>query len=64
MDVYNRKVLTWKISTTLDSVFCIDALKEAMAIYGIPAIFNTDQGCQFTSYAFIKVLKDSGVEIV
>ena len=63
MDVYSRKVLSWKISTTLDSAFCIDALKEAMAVYGIPAIFNTDQGCQFTSYDFIKILKDAGVEI-
>ena len=63
MDLYSRKVLTWKISTTLDADFCVEALKEALALYGAPAIFNTDQGCQFTSYAFIKVLKDAHVEI-
>ena len=63
MDIYSRKVLTWKISTTLDSEFCIAAVKEALAKYGTPAIFNTDQGCQFTSYAFLKPLHEAGVRI-
>jgi len=44
----------------MDADSCIEALKDAMQIYGIPANFNTDQGSQFTSYGFIKVLKDSG----
>ncbi|MDC7243780.1 MAG: IS3 family transposase [Sphaerochaetaceae bacterium] len=63
MDVYSRKVLSWKISTTLDADFCIEALKEALALHGTPAIFNTDQGCQFTSYGFIKVLKDHHIQV-
>jgi len=63
MDVYSRKVLSWRISTTLDADFCVEALKDALVRYGAPAIFNTDQGCQFTSYAFIKVLKEANVEI-
>lgn len=63
IDIWSRKVLTWKISTTLDSEFCIAAVKEALAKYGTPAIFNTDQGCQFTSYAFLKPLHEAGVRI-
>ena len=63
LDVYSRKVLSWRISTTLDADFCMEALKEALVLYGTPAIFNTDQGCQFTSYGFIKILKDANVEI-
>ena len=63
MDLYSRKVLSWRISLSMDSEFCIEAVKEAMARYGVPAIFNTDQGSQFTSYGFMKVLKDACVEI-
>jgi putative transposase len=63
MDLYSRKVLSWRLSLSMDADFCIDALKDALARYGVPAIFNTDQGSQFTSYGFIRVLKDSGVEI-
>ena len=63
MDLYSRKVLSWRLSLSMDADFCIEALKDAMDIYGVPAIFNTDQGSQFTSYGFIKVLKDAGVEI-
>jgi len=63
MDLYSRKVLSWQISQSMNADFCIEALKEAMGIYGVPAIFNSDQGSQFTSYGFIKVLKDAGVEI-
>ena len=63
MDLYSRKVLSWRISLSMDTEFCIEAEKEAMARYGVPAIFNTDQGSQFTSYGFMKVLKDACVEI-
>ena len=51
MDWHSRKVLSWRISNTLDSDFCISALEEAIARYGGPEIFNTDQGSQFTSMA-------------
>lgn len=63
IDLFSRKVLSWRVSNTLDTCFCIEALKEAMDNYGIPAVFNTDQGSQFTSEAFTKVLEDAGVEI-
>jgi len=49
--------------STPDAKFCIAALEEAIALYGIPAIFNTDQGCQFTSDAFIAVLESNGIQI-
>ena len=63
LDVYSRKVLSWRVSNSLDASFCVDALEEAIRLYGIPAIFNTDQGCQFTSDAFIGVLKKHHIEI-
>ena len=63
MDVYSRKVLSWKMSLSMDAEFCIDALREALNRYGTPAVFNTDQGSQFTSYRFIRILKDAGIEI-
>ena len=63
LDLYSRKVLSWRLSNTLDADFCVAALEEAIAIYGIPAIFNTDQGCQYTSDAFIGVLKSHHIEI-
>jgi len=63
MDWYSRKVLSWRISNTLDAEFCVDALKEAIDRYGIPDIFNTDQGSQFTSLSFTNILKDHGIKI-
>ncbi len=63
MDWHSRKVLSWKLSNTLDTDFCAAALEEALAKYGIPEIFNTDQGCQFTSFEFTQVLKDAGIRI-
>lgn len=63
LDLYSRKVLTWRLSNTLDAQFCIDALEEAIERYGEPAIFNTDQGCQFTSGSFTSVLKAHGIQI-
>jgi len=62
VDWKSRYVLSWKISNTLTTDFCVEALKEALE-YGTPEIFNTDQGCQFTSEEFVKVLKDHKVQI-
>jgi putative transposase len=63
MDWATRKVLSWRLSNTLDTRFCVEALKEALFKYGAPEIFNTDQGCQFTSEAFISVLKTWNIKI-
>lgn len=63
IDWYSRKVLSWRISNTLEPDFCIDALQEALRCHGKPAIFNTDQGSQFTSNAFISVLKKAQIRI-
>ncbi|WP_373862954.1 IS3 family transposase [Halomonas halmophila] len=63
MDWYSRRVLAWRVSNTLDADFCIDALEDALARYGPPEIFNSDQGCQFTSEAFTEVLKAHDVRI-
>ena len=63
IDWYSRKVLTWRLSNTLDSRFCVDCLEEALQRYGAPEIFNTDQGSQFTSEAFTGVLKDLCIKI-
>jgi putative transposase len=63
MDWATRKVLSWRLSNTLDTRFCVEALKEALFKYGAPEIFNTDQGCQFTSEAFTSVLKAWNIKI-
>jgi putative transposase len=63
MDWHSRKVLSWRISNTLETAFCVQALEEALSRYGRPEIFNTDQGAQFTSNAFTKVLEDNHVAI-
>ncbi len=63
MDWFSRKVLSWRLSNSMDSSFCVDALEEAIHRYGKPGIFNTDQGSQFTSDAFIDVLKDNDIDI-
>lgn len=63
MDWHSRKILSWQISNTLESAFCIQALQEALSRYGRPEIFNTDQGAQFTSNDFTKVLKDNHIAI-
>ena len=63
IDWYSRKVLAWQLSNTLDADFCVDALREALATYGRPAIFNTDQGSQFTSEAFTGVLREHDIRI-
>lgn len=56
VDWFSRKVLTWRVSITMEADFCVEALEEALARYGKPEIFNTDQGSQFTSQAFTSVL--------
>ena len=63
MDWATRKVLSWRISNTLDADFCTEALKEALFKHGAPEIFNSDQGSQFTSEKFTKVLKAWDVKI-
>ena len=61
MDWYSRKVLSWRLSNSIDSSFCVDALEEAIHRYGKPVIFNTDQGSQYTSEAFTQVLKENEI---
>lgn len=63
VDWYSRRVLSWKISTTMDTHFCVEAVEEAVDRFGKPDIFNTDQGSQFTSLAFTRLLKDNGIWI-
>jgi putative transposase len=63
MDWATRKVLSWRLSNTMDGEFCIEALEEALLKFGRPEIFNTDQGSQFTSPRFTGVLATAGVRI-
>ena len=63
VDWFSRKVLAWRLSITLSADFCVEALEEALARHGKPEIFNTDQGSQFTSTDFTKVLKDAEIAI-
>ena len=63
IDWYSRKVLAWRLSNTMDSSFCIEALEEAFESYGIPEYFNSDQGAQFTSEEFTGQLRMRGVKI-
>lgn len=63
MDWASRKVLAWRLSNTMDAEFCVAALKEALARFGKPDIFNTDQGSQFTSNDFTGVLRGAEVRI-
>lgn len=63
VDWYSRKVLSWRVSNTLTTDFCLDAVREAIHRYGTPEIFNTDQGSQFTSTDFTGLLKEHGIRI-
>lgn len=63
VDLFSRKVLSWRLSITMDVDFCLEAVEEAMARYGKPEIFNTDQGSQFTSTAFTGLLIANGIRI-
>jgi len=63
IDVFSRKVLSWRISNSMSKQFCIDALNEAIMVFGAPEIFNTDQGSQFTSKKFQDILIKNGIKI-
>jgi putative transposase len=63
MDWFSRRVLSWRVSITMETDFCVEALREATELYGQPEIFNTDQGVQFTSAAFADELASRGVRI-
>jgi putative transposase len=63
LDWATRRVLTWRLSNSLSAEFCIDAVEDAIATYGCPKIFNTDQGCQFTSFDFVDMLKRNEIAI-
>ena len=63
LDWATRRVLAWRLSNTLTTDFCVEAVREAVSQYGCPEIFNTDQGCQFTSLEFTGLLKDHGIQI-
>jgi putative transposase len=63
IDWATRRVLSWRLSNTLTAGFCVEALSEALARFGKPGIFNTDQGAQFTSDEFTTMLRDHGIEI-
>jgi putative transposase len=63
MDWFSRRVLAWRLSIGMETAFCVEALQEALDRYGAPDIFNTDQGVQFTSAAFLAELEAKGVRI-
>ena len=63
LDWASRRVLAWRLSNTLTTDFCTAAVQEAVTNYGAPTIFNTDQGCQFTSLEFTGILKEHGIQI-
>jgi putative transposase len=63
MDWASRAVLSWRLSNTMDASFCVEALEEALAKYGKPEIFNTDQGSQFTGMDFTGALLEAGIQI-
>lgn len=63
MDWYSRRVLSWRLSTTLESDFCVRALEQALSEFGTPEVFNTDQGSQFTAEAFTGTLLGRGIKV-
>ncbi len=63
LDLYSRKVLSFRVSNSMTTDFCVEALAEALARYGVPDIFNTDQGSQFTAEDFTKTLADQNVRV-
>ncbi|WP_390922722.1 DDE-type integrase/transposase/recombinase [Parasedimentitalea psychrophila] len=63
MDWATRKVLSWRLSNTLDASFYIEALEEAIAKYGKPEIMNTDQGCQYTGAGWVTTLTEATIKI-
>jgi putative transposase len=63
LDWHSRHVVSWRVSTRLDTQFCLEALEEAVGRYGAPAILNTDQGCQFTSVGWVEALERHGIRV-
>ena len=63
LDWFSRRVLSWRVSITMEAAFCVETLEEALVKHGKPAIFNTDQGSQFTGAAFTSVLTNNGIAI-
>ena len=63
IDWYSRRVLAWRLSNTLDTGFCLEALRDALTRFGRPTIFNTDQGSQFTAGDFTRALRDREINI-
>ena len=63
VDWFSRRVLAWRVSITMETEFCLEAVEEALAKHGKPEIFNTDQGSQFTSIGFTGLLRDNGIAI-
>jgi len=63
MDWFSRRVLSWRVSITMEAAFCVEALEEALARHGNPQIFNTDQGSQFTCHSFTDVLVEHQIAI-
>jgi len=63
VDWFTRRVISWRLSITLETNFCIEALEEALSSNDKPEIFNTDQGSQFTSYAFVEKLEKNGIKV-
>ena len=63
LDWFSRRVLSWRLSITMEAAFCVEAVEEALARHGKPEIFNTDQGSQFTGQAFTRVLTDNAIAI-
>ena len=63
IDWYSRRVLSWRLSNTMDTRFCLEAVEDAMERFGTPVIFNTDQGAQFTSTDFTKALLDREIKV-
>ena len=63
IDWFSRKIVAWSLSNTLDTSFCVEAVKEAVAKYGAPEILNTDQGCQFTSAEFTGLVESYGIRV-
>jgi putative transposase len=63
LDWFSRRVLAWRLSITMEAAFCVEALEEAIARHGMPDIFNTDQGSQFTGAAFIGAVTSNAIAI-
>ncbi len=63
LDWFSRRVLSWRVSITMEAAFCVETLQDALARYGKPDIFNTDQGSQFTGQAFTGALASNGIAI-